>query len=244
MRPLLLVAALLSCAGGVSYAQTAQNQQLAVQRDTWHWEDEIRQFEAADRQDPPKPGGILFVGSSSIRLWPRLQAEFPGVNVIQRGIGGAILLDVLHFTPRIVLPYKPKLIFLYAGDNDLADGWTPQAVFQNYKAFVRVVHRALPTTRIVYISIKPSPQRWAIAPKARATNALISDYAARNPNLSYVDVFTPMLGADGLPREELYGDDHLHMNSRGYALWKQLLTPDVVMATRSLGTKREVKRLR
>jgi len=243
MRPLLLLAALLVGASNGSYAQTAQNRQLAVKLGTWRWEDEILQFEAADRQDPPKPGGILFVGSSSIRLWPQLRADFPGQSVIQRGFGGSDLPDIIHFAPRIVLPYKPKLIFLYEGDNDLAEGRTPLEVFHDYKAFVGVVHRALPSTRIVYISIKPSPERWAFAPKARVTNALIADYTATNPWLSYVDVFTPMLGDDGLPRDELYDSDHLHMNSQGYALWKQLLTPHVRVPPVISGIKREINPL-
>ena len=116
-------------------------------------------------------------------------------------------------------------------------------MFHDYKAFVRLVHRALPSTRIVYISIKPSPARWAFAAKAQATNALISDYTARSPWLSYVDVFTPMLGDDGLPRDELYDSDHLHMNSQGYALWKQLLTPHVRVPPVVSGIKREINPL-
>ncbi len=230
MRPPLLLAALIVGAGTGYFAQTARQQ--AVEEDVWGWEGEIQRFEAADREAPPRPGGIVFVGSSSIRLWRDLHAEFPGQNVIQRGVGGSTLLEVLHFAPRIVLPYKPKLIFLYAGENDLVAGRKPQDVFQDYKFFVALVRRSLPSTRIVYISIKPSPKRWPFAPEVRATNALIRDYIAKDPKLSYVDVFTPMLGANGLPREELYVEDGVHLNHEGYALWKELLTPYVPVATR------------
>ncbi len=191
------------------------------------WAEEIVRFEAADRLTPPRPGGVLFVGSSSIRLWPALEADFPGVNVLQRGFGGSELSDVVHYAPRIVLPYRPRLIVLYAGDNDLAAGKSPVAVFRHYRAFVALVLRELPETRIAFIAIKPSGARWALVEQVRAANALVRRYTASDPRLLYVDVFTPMLGPDGMPREELFVADRLHMNARGYALWRDLLVPIV-----------------
>lgn len=170
---------------------------------------------------------MLFVGSSSIRLWSALEADFPSVDVLQRGFGGSELSDVVHYAPRIVLPYQPRLIVLYAGDNDLAAGKSPAAVFRDYQAFVALVRRALPETRIAFIAIKPSGARWALVEQMRAANALVRRYAATDPRLLYVDVFTPMLGPDGMPREELFVADRLHMNARGYALWCDLLVPIV-----------------
>ena len=189
--------------------------------------DEIAAFEAADRREPPTTGGVLFVGSSSIRLWPRLGDDFPGISVLQRGFGGSQLSDVVRYAPRIVIPYRPRLIVLYAGDNDLWEGKSADSVFRDYQAFVTLVHRALPETRIAYISIKPSGSRWAVADKMRAANAMIREHAARDPRLSYVDVFTPMLDSSGNPREDLFVADRLHLNDKGYALWREILRPHV-----------------
>ena len=188
---------------------------------------DIAAFEVADRRDPPAPGGVVFVGSSSIRLWPALGDDFPGVHVLQRGFGGSHLSDVVRYAPRIVLPYRPRLIVVYAGDNDLWEGKSPDSVFRDYQAFVRLVGQALPETRIAYISIKPSGSRWAIADKMRAANAMIREYTAGNPRLSYVDVFTPMLDSSGNPREDLFVADRLHLSARGYELWRSILLPVV-----------------
>lgn len=217
---LLLVAlALIGCAG-VPQAPAAAPAPVAFAAD-------IAAFEAADRLDPPAPGGVVFVGSSTIRLWPRLGDDFPGVQVLQRGFGGSQLSDVVRYAPRIVLPYRPRLIVLYAGDNDLWEGKSPDSVFRDYQAFVALVRRALPETRIAYVSIKPSGSRWAIADKMRAANAMIREHASGDPRLSYVDVFTPMLDSTGNPREDLFVADRLHLSEKGYALWSELLRPIV-----------------
>ena len=230
MRFLLFLVALSLVATG-SYGQTTATQQSAVAvQSVGRWESEIRAFEDADRTDPPRSGGVLFVGSSSIRLWPDLQADFPGVNVIQRGFGGSQIDDVVNYAPRIVIPYKPTLVVLYAGDNDLAAGRAPEEIFKDYKSFVSIVRKALPSTKVAYVSIKPSGDRWALAAKMRATNSLIQNYAAKDSMLAFVDVFTPMLGPDGKPREELFAVDRLHMNRDGYAIWRELLTPIVTAA--------------
>jgi lysophospholipase L1-like esterase len=189
------------------------------------WEGEIAQFEAADRLNPPRENGAVFVGSSSIRLWPNLQADFPGVDVLQRGFGGSELADAVRYAPRIVLRYRPRLVVLYAGDNDLANGKSPETVFRDYKEFVSIVERALPRTRVAFISIKPSGSRWALVDKIRSANAMVREYAAHDPRQTYVDVFTPMLGANGLPRDELFVADKLHMTAQGYALWREILAP-------------------
>ena len=193
--------------------------------DSRQWEPEIAAFEASDRINPPHPGGVVFVGSSSIRLWQTLQNDFPGVPVLNRGFGGSVLSDVLVFANRIVVPYKPRAVVLYAGDNDLAAGRTPAQVFADFKEFVAIVHRDLPNTRVAFIAIKPSILRENIIDKGRATNQLIRDYIATDPRLNYVDVFTPMLDASGQPRRELFLEDGLHMNAKGYAIWRDLVGP-------------------
>jgi lysophospholipase L1-like esterase len=184
---------------------------------------EIARFDSLDRVHMPAPGGVLFVGSSTIRLWPDLKSDFPGVDVIQRGVGGSRMDEILMLTPKIVLPYKPRLIVLYAGDNDLAEGRTAAQVFEDYKSFTSLVHRSLPSTRIVFVSIKPSESRWQLVDQMRAANETVKRLTDTDRRLLYVDVFTPMLGADGRPRPELYRDDKLHMTPAGYTLWRQLL---------------------
>lgn len=189
------------------------------------FEAEIRSFEMRDRAVPPIPGGVVFVGSSSFRLWPDLAADFPGVRVMNRGFGGSTLPDVIRHTPRVVLPLRPRLVVLYAGDNDLAAGRTPRQVAADYRAFVELVRSELPATRVAFVSIKPSPSRWMLADQAREANRLVREEIARDPWQTYVDVFTPMLGPTGRPRPELFVDDSLHMTRAGYDIWRAVLDP-------------------
>jgi lysophospholipase L1-like esterase len=211
------------CLGACAARAPAPEPEVPFER----WEGEIRKFEAADREHPPPKGGILFVGSSSIRLWTSLSEDFPNRNALNRGFGGSELEDSTHYADRIVVPYQPRIIVLYAGDNDLARGKTPQRVLEDYQSFVRRVRQKLPDVKIVYLAIKPSPARIALLEQMRAANDLIRRYLASQRNLSYVDVFTPMLGRDGTPRPELFGPDGLHMNRQGYELWKDLLAPEL-----------------
>lgn len=188
------------------------------------WEKDIAAFERLDREKPPPKNPIVFVGSSSIRLWD-LSKSFPRLPALNRGFGGSHLADVVHFAPRIVLKYEPRLIVLYAGDNDLAAGKTPERVRSDFQAFVKIVHENLPKSRIVFICIKPSLRRWALIDKIRNANALVATECKKDERLLYVDVAAPMLGADGKPRRELFADDGLHLNAKGYALWAERLQP-------------------
>lgn len=190
------------------------------------WRDAFNAFDAADKVKPVQPGGVLFVGSSSIRLWDDLESQFrsPTLPVlVKRGFGGSQLSDCAAYLDRLVVAYQPRLVVLYAGDNDLNAGRSPQQVLQSYENFVEGVHRALPYTRIAYVSIKPSPARAALLPAVQEANALIRAHAARDPRLDFIDVFQPMLGADGQPRAELFREDRLHLNAQGYALWHELI---------------------
>ncbi|MDG2534631.1 SGNH/GDSL hydrolase family protein [Sphingomonas sp. HITSZ_GF] len=181
---------------------------------------EIAAFEARDALAKPARGGILFLGSSSIRMWTDLAHDFPGLNVINRGFGGSTIPDSVRYVDRIVTPYAPKTIVFYAGDNDLGAGHTPDEVFADFQALVTKVHAKLPTTRILFVSIKPSISRWQLIDGIRATNALVRDYVASDPTLGYVDIFPAMLGRDGKPRPELYRQDGLHMTRAGYDIWR------------------------
>jgi lysophospholipase L1-like esterase len=197
----------------------------ALQSPENKWEPEIKKFEQTDRQNPPPKNAILFIGSSSIQKWKNLADDLPGIKVINRGFGGSEIADSTFFVDRIVVPYRPRIVVLYAGDNDLANGRTPQQVFEDYKLFVERVHRKLPNTRIAFISIKPSPSRASLLQNMKDANGLIKAYATHARRLIYIDVFTPMLGKDGSPRPELFGPDKLHMNTEGYRLWKLVIAP-------------------
>jgi lysophospholipase L1-like esterase len=180
------------------------------------FEKEIQTIEAADRTNPPSRGAILFVGSSSIRKWTTLSQDFSGLKVINRGFGGSQIADSTFFADRIIVPYGPKLIVIFAGDNDLAVGKTPERVFTDYQEFVRKIHERLPETRILYISIKPSPSRWKLKDEQIAANQKIA--AIKDPLLDFVDVYPAMLGPDGKPRSEFFVKDGLHLSEAGYAL--------------------------
>ena len=191
------------------------------------WEDALATFAAADLKQRPEPGGVLFVGSSSIRLWDTLETEFADARVIKRGFGGSRLSDCVKLLDRLVIKYRPRTVMLYAGDNDLAEGATPEEVLQRVKAFADGVHSRLPETNVTFISIKPSPARRALIGKARMANKLVHQYAEAHPRVDYIDVFTPMLAADGTPRRELFRKDALHLNDAGYALWRTVIRPFV-----------------
>lgn len=193
--------------------------------DPGRFEAEIRAFEAADLERPPGVGGLLFVGSSSIRLW-NLEESFPGSGALNRGFGGSHISDCVAFTPRIVLPYKPRVIVFYAGDNDIAAGKSAEVCLQDWNRFVGAVRAKLPGVRILFLSIKPSPSRWSFWPEASRANELIRlSCEASQGGLEYIDVARPLLGADGLPVAEYYVEDHLHLSRSGYARWAKVLAP-------------------
>lgn len=222
-RPADCVAAVLAITLGLVLVAAAQPP--AAPPAAARFAADIARFAAADSAAPPHPGGVLFVGSSSIRMWETLAADFPDVAVYNRGFGGSELEDVIRYANWIVFPYAPRLIVLYAGDNDIAAGKTPARVFADYRAFADTACARLPAARLAYISIKPSPARWALVDSMRAANALIERHTRTNPRLVYIDVFTPMLRADGMPRDELFLEDGLHLNARGYALWRERVAP-------------------
>ncbi len=187
------------------------------------WEPEIRAYEAADRTNAPPRHAILFIGSSSFRLWKTMPADFPDKQVINRGFGGSEIHDSTAFADRIILPYQPRMIVLYAGDNDLAAGMTPDQVVAEYHNFVRTVREHLPQTRIAFLSIKPCPSRWRLKKDIIAVNRRIA--ALKGKDLAFIDIFAPMLGPDGKPRTELFKPDMLHPNEKCYRLWASMIRP-------------------
>jgi lysophospholipase L1-like esterase len=222
-RPLAALCVVLLCAGAT--AQSSPPTRPTTKPTSQPFQSEIEAFEAADRAHPAAPGGVMFLGSSSIRLWKGLAEDFPNLPVVNRGFGGSTIPDSTRYTDRIVVPHKPRLIVFYAGDNDIAAGHSPERVLTDFKAFVSGLHERLPETRLLFISIKPSPSRAKFFPEAKEANRLVREFIETDPKLAYVDVWTPMLGEDGQPREELFGPDRLHMNRKGYELWTSILRP-------------------
>jgi lysophospholipase L1-like esterase len=186
---------------------------------------EIAAFDSADRAAPPAPGGIVFVGSSTIRLWTSLADDFARLPVINRGFGGSTFPEALHYLQRTVVRYHPRTVVVYEGDNDLASGRTPQQVADDYRAFVRGVRDSLPNARIVFLAIKPSPSRWKFESQRQRANRLVRAIVATDANQTFVDVGTPMLEPSGRPRAALYRADSLHMTPAGYALWRATVAP-------------------
>jgi len=195
----------------------------ALGQTTNRWDKDIAAFEAQDKTNPPPKGAILFIGSSSIRLWKTLAEDLPEHKVINRGFGGSEIADSVHFVDRIVVPYQPKRIVMYAGGNDINGGKTPERVASDFKAFVSKVHAKLPETKISYISIAGNPARWAQVERVKTANALIREFTTIDKRLSFIDVFPHMLGKDGMPLPDIFVDDRLHMNEKGYAIWKRVI---------------------
>jgi lysophospholipase L1-like esterase len=209
-----------------SFSTAVASAQTSAAVDAAPFESEIRKFDDADRAAPPEPGGVVFTGSSSIRLWTTMAEDFPGVRPINRGFGGSEISDAIRYVDRVVIRYQPAQVVFYSGDNDLNKGKSPAQVAADYKEFVDVILAKRPNTRIVIISIKPSLARWALVDQMRETNRRVQQLVAADPaHLAYVDVFTPMLGTDGKPRPELYVADGLHMTRAGYEIWKGAVTP-------------------
>ena len=217
-RAMQLLAVLAFFPLGQALAAAAQDDDPA------RWESAIQDFEKEDAKAMPPEGAVLFVGSSSIRLWD-LDTAFPELVTIKRGFGGCTIADVNHFAERIVLPYKPKTIVFYAGDNDIAGGKNATAVFDVFSDLVKKVRNALPQTRILFLSIKPSNARWNLYPEMQKVNQKVGELNKTENLVELIDVGTPMLGPDGRPRIDLLRKDGLHLNEEGYKLWTEILKP-------------------
>jgi len=191
------------------------------------WESSIRRYEEADRAHPPEPGSIVFTGSSSIRFWHTLADDMKPLDVINRGFGGSEIAHVNQYAARIVIPYRPRAVVLYAGENDLSWPWSksPETVLGDFKRFVEIIHSQLPDAWIFYVSIKPTPLRWNNWKTLQAANRMIERYSHTQARVQFIDVSAAMLNARGQPRRELFRWDRLHMNAKGYALWTATIKP-------------------
>jgi lysophospholipase L1-like esterase len=194
------------------------------------WEADMKKFEAKDEATPPPKGGILFVGSSSIRMWD-LKKSFPDLDAINRGFGGSEIPDSTYFADRIIIKHEPKLILLYAGDNDISKGRSAEETFENFKTFATKVRGSLPETKIIFIAIKPSAARWKLWPEMNVANALIARHASKTDGIDFADIASPMIGTAGPPPDDLFVKDGLHLSERGYALWVEVIRPMIDSAT-------------
>ena len=177
----------------------------------------IEQFIDWDNKNSFEKNGILFVGSSSIRLWPT-NKYFSG-NIINRGFGGSHLSDIIFYFDEIVSKYQPSVIFIYVGDNDIADKKSPMMLLDEFKKFTDLVNEKIDECSIVFIPIKPSPSRWRFWENMKKANSLIKAYAKNNDKVFYVDTASPMIGQNGKPKSDLFVKDSLHLNGNGYDLW-------------------------
>jgi len=193
----------------------------------WFWKRAIRRFEESDTAHPPQPGVIVFTGSSSINFWKSLLHDMEALNVINRGFGGSQMAHVTYYATKIVLPYSPSAVVVYAGENDLARPWSksPETILHDFEEFVDLVHRQLPTTWIYFLSVKPTPLRWKQWEKQRRTNQIVEDFCRAKPQMQFVDVTSAMLDSQGRPRRDLFNWDGLHPSTRCYALWTSILRP-------------------
>jgi lysophospholipase L1-like esterase len=194
---------------------------------TWkidRYDKDMQSFAERDRKQPPKQGGILFVGSSTIRMW-NLERDFPGMNALNRGFGGSQYAEAVHYFDRVIAPYRPATVVLYDGDNDIAHGKPPEWVYADFEALMRKIRFHLPDTRVIVLSIKPSTARWHQWEKMRQANAMMSDFLGKQQNMHFVDISAPILGPDGKPRPELFEKDGLHLNAAGYAQCALLVKP-------------------
>lgn len=188
---------------------------------------EIADFRKKDAASFPPKNGILFVGSSSFRLWENLEDYFPGKPLINRGFGGSTLPDVIRYEEDIIFPYAPKQIVIYCGENDIAASDTVSAklVCGRFEKLFTDIRQRLPDVPVLFVSIKPSPSRWALRDRMIEANKLIRSYLKKQSKAEFVDVWNAMLDATGEPRKDIFRADSLHMNATGYAIWKKLMEP-------------------
>jgi hypothetical protein len=191
---------------------------------------EVSAFAIADVKKLPPNRAILLIGSSSFTYWKDVASYFPGHQFINRAFGGSSLTHQIMYIDKVVFPYKPKQILIYCGENDIAASKTVTAdtVLLRLKKLHRLIREKLPDVPISFVSIKPSPVRAEFLPVVIASNKLIEQFCKRSQKTEFINVFTPMLGDDGKPKEDIFIADRLHMNAKGYQIWKKVITPYLV----------------
>ena len=198
--------------------------------DIHRFDEAIAAFKKEDAAKGIRKGEILFIGSSSIRFWLTLEEDMDGLAVLNRGFGGSTLPEVVHYADQIIFPYEPQIIVLYCGENDISEGRTPQEAFDSFKELTNQISAKLPNSQLFYLCMKPSVSRWEMWSKMAESNRLFADYISEQPNMEYVDISLPMLNEEGMPRKEIFVEDMLHMNEKGYEAWTKIVKPLLVGA--------------
>ena len=188
---------------------------------------DIQQFKTQDRHNFPPQHAILFVGSSSFTKWTDMQKYFPGYSIINRGFGGSTIPDAIGYADEIIFPYQPRQVVIYEGDNDLAssDAITADSVLIRFKKLFALIRERLPDASIAFVSIKPSPSREKLMPEMQEANTLIRNFLKQKKNTAFIDVYHRMLNKDGTPNKNIFLEDELHMNAKGYAIWQKAIEP-------------------
>ena len=189
---------------------------------------EILQFQKSDSIVMPPKGQILFAGSSSFTKWKDVAMYFPGYPIINRGFGGASLVDLIYYADEAIIQYQPSQVFIYCGENDMADVDTvsPATVLLRFKTLHTILLKKLPrTTKIIFVSLKPSIARWHLESKFIQANQLIEGYIATQKNIQYLDVHTAMLDENKEVLKDIFIADKLHMNPKGYLIWQKQFAP-------------------
>ncbi|MEO5891069.1 MAG: GDSL-type esterase/lipase family protein [Ferruginibacter sp.] len=188
---------------------------------------DIQHFKKQDSSSFPPTKAILFIGSSSFTKWVDVKDYFPGHTIVNRGFGGSSLPDVTRYVKDIVFPYKPGQVVIYCGENDIAgaDSITAKIVFNRFKQLFQLIRSKMPKVPIAYVSMKPSPSREKFWPKMIAGNSLIKNYLKTKPKTAFIDVYHKMLNKDGTVMKDIFIEDNLHMNAKGYAIWKKVIEP-------------------
>ena len=192
-----------------------------------NWKDEINAFDSLNG-DSPSQGGILFTGSSSIKFWKDPAKDFDNPNILNRGFGGSQIIDLIENFDQVILKYHPKKIVIYSGDNDVQNGKSAEIVFGDFCTLYGMIKAKLPKTKVSYIAIKPSLNRWSKVLEMKKTNTMINEYLNTKSNGNFIDIFSPMIGEDGKPLEKLFVKDGLHLSDKGYQLWTKILAPYII----------------
>lgn len=192
---------------------------------------EIDTFMKSDSLGMPAIGGILFVGSSSFTKWRDIKEYFPGYPIINRGFGGSSLPDVINYAEQVIVKYKPKQIYIYCGENDIAgsDAVTSDTVLNRFKKLYSIIRKNLKKkTEVIFVSIKPSVSRWKLEQKFNEANALIQKFIESERHIIFLDVHTAMLEPDGMVKKDIFIQDQLHMNAAGYKIWQKIIAPTLL----------------
>ena len=198
---------------------------LAQAQSPTRFEKEIKKYIEEDASPYQSRDIILFTGSSSVKAWRTVDENYPKHDIINRGFGGSMMSDLYYYREDLILKYKPKQIFIYEGDNDIANGKSAKVIMKDTKMLVKAIRKALPKVNIVFISAKPSIARWNLKSEYELFNTKLEKYTKRQKNMEFADVWSSMLKEDGELDPTLFIKDGIHMNITGYTIWKNTIAP-------------------